>query len=92
MPAALTFNLVTSVPVFIALAIGVVLPCSCEATSKYNWDFRTVPQRHLDGRRLHAPRGKVLGGSSSLNAMAYVLLLRGHFMTSVTHVAGRVLC
>jgi len=45
------------------------------ATSKYNWDFQTLPQKHLDGRRLHAPRGKVLGGSSSLNAMAYV---RGH--------------
>mmetsp|Transcript_53358 Transcript_53358/g.159241 ORF Transcript_53358/g.159241 Transcript_53358/m.159241 type:complete len:590 (-) Transcript_53358:272-2041(-) len=45
------------------------------ADDKYNWDYHTVPQRHLDGRRLHQPRGKVLGGSSSLNAMAYV---RGH--------------
>lgn len=45
------------------------------ANDKYNWDYHTVPQRHLDGRRLHQPRGKVLGGSSSLNAMAYV---RGH--------------
>mmetsp|Transcript_35636 Transcript_35636/g.94308 ORF Transcript_35636/g.94308 Transcript_35636/m.94308 type:complete len:590 (-) Transcript_35636:151-1920(-) len=45
------------------------------ANDKYNWDFHTVPQRHLDGRRLHQPRGKILGGSSSLNAMAYV---RGH--------------
>jgi len=45
------------------------------ANDKYNWDFHTVPQRHLDGRQLHQPRGKVLGGSSSLNAMAYV---RGH--------------
>ena len=39
---------------------------------KYNWDFHTVPQEGLDGRSLHQPRGKVLGGSSSLNAMAYV--------------------
>lgn len=45
------------------------------ANKKYNWDYQTVPQQHLDGRRLHQPRGKVLGGSSSLNAMAYV---RGH--------------
>jgi len=45
------------------------------ANDKYNWDFHTVPQKHLDGRQLHQPRGKVLGGSSSLNAMAYV---RGH--------------
>jgi len=45
------------------------------ANDKYNWDFSTVPQKHLNGRQLHQPRGKVLGGSSSLNAMAYV---RGH--------------
>lgn len=45
------------------------------ANDKYNWDFWTVPQKHMDGRRLHQPRGKVLGGSSALNAMAYV---RGH--------------
>ena len=42
--------------------------------AKYNWDFYTVPQRHMDGRRLHQPRGRALGGSSSLNAMAYVCL------------------
>lgn len=45
------------------------------ATTKYNWDFHTVPQRHLDNRRLHQPRGRGLGGSSTINAMAYV---RGH--------------
>eukprot|EP00406_Dinophysis_acuminata_P007106 CAMPEP_0179231948 /NCGR_PEP_ID=MMETSP0797-20121207/11606_1 /TAXON_ID=47934 /ORGANISM="Dinophysis acuminata, Strain DAEP01" /LENGTH=576 /DNA_ID=CAMNT_0020939051 /DNA_START=99 /DNA_END=1826 /DNA_ORIENTATION=+ len=42
------------------------------ANDKYNWDYHTVPQRHLDGRRLHQPRGKIMGGSSSINAMAYV--------------------
>eukprot|EP00928_Gymnodinium_smaydae_P037640 TRINITY_DN26096_c0_g1_i1.p1 TRINITY_DN26096_c0_g1~~TRINITY_DN26096_c0_g1_i1.p1 ORF type:complete len:615 (+),score=79.75 TRINITY_DN26096_c0_g1_i1:51-1847(+) len=47
------------------------------ADDKYNWNFHTVPQRGLDGRRLHQPRGRILGGSSSLNAMAYV---RGHAM------------
>lgn len=41
----------------------------------YNWDFYTVPQQHLNGRRLHCPRGRTLGGSSSINGMAYV---RGH--------------
>lgn len=45
------------------------------AGTKFNWDFWTVPQKHMDGRRLHEPRGRGLGGSSSLNAMAYV---RGH--------------
>ena len=42
---------------------------------KYNWDYWTVPQEHMDNRRIHQPRGKTLGGSSSLNAMAYI---RGH--------------
>ncbi|MBV9523634.1 MAG: choline dehydrogenase [Alphaproteobacteria bacterium] len=42
---------------------------------KYNWSYETEPQPHMDGRRLYWPRGRVLGGSSSLNAMVYV---RGH--------------
>ena len=40
-----------------------------------SWGFETVPQIGLDGRRGYQPRGKVLGGSSSINAMAYI---RGH--------------
>ena len=43
--------------------------------AKYNWNYRTTPQRHMDGRRIECPRGKALGGSSSINAMVYV---RGH--------------
>jgi len=42
------------------------------AGNKYNWDYHTVPQKGLDGRELHQPRGSVLGGCSSINAMAYV--------------------
>ena len=38
----------------------------------YNWGFETVPQPGLGGRRGYQPRGKVLGGSSSVNAMIYV--------------------
>ena len=41
----------------------------------FNWSYRSVPQKHLAGRRIYQPRGKVLGGSSSINGMAYV---RGH--------------
>jgi len=41
-------------------------------TGKFNWSFDTVPQAGLDGRRGWQPRGKVLGGSSSVNAMIYV--------------------
>ena len=40
-----------------------------------NWAFETVPQRGLDGRIGYQPRGKGLGGSSSINAMVYI---RGH--------------
>src|SRR5215213_7244649 len=44
-------------------------------SDRLNWFYHTEPQRHMDGRRLYWPRGRVLGGSSSLNAMVYV---RGH--------------
>ena len=37
-----------------------------------NWDYNTEPEAQLDGRRLWWPRGKVLGGSSSINAMCYI--------------------
>jgi choline dehydrogenase len=43
--------------------------------SLYNWGFETDPEPHLGGRRLATPRGKVVGGSSSINGMVYV---RGH--------------
>ncbi len=42
---------------------------------RYNWHYETEPQAHMNGRRMYWPRGRVLGGSSSLNAMVYV---RGH--------------
>ena len=37
-----------------------------------DWDYFTVPQPHAADRRLHLPRGKVLGGSHALNAMIWV--------------------
>ncbi|ODV10252.1 MAG: glucose-methanol-choline oxidoreductase [Rubrivivax sp. SCN 70-15] len=45
------------------------------ATKRLNWAFETEPQPGLGGRRGYQPRGKVLGGSSSINAMVYI---RGH--------------
>ena len=39
---------------------------------RHNWDYHTEPEPNLDGRRLWWPRGKVLGGSSSINAMCYI--------------------
>ncbi|XP_072169809.1 choline dehydrogenase, mitochondrial-like [Diadema setosum] len=44
-------------------------------SKRYNWYYHTVPQPHMDNRKMYWPRGKVLGGSSSINAMCYV---RGH--------------
>lgn len=40
--------------------------------SKLDWGYRTTAQEHLDGRRIYWPRGKVLGGSSAINAMMWV--------------------
>ncbi len=41
----------------------------------YDWGYQSEPEPYLDGRRLATPRGKVIGGSSSINGMVYV---RGH--------------
>lgn len=42
---------------------------------RYDWGYRSEPEPHLGNRRLATPRGKVIGGSSSINGMVYV---RGH--------------
>ena len=42
---------------------------------RYDWGFQSQPEPHLNNRRLAVPRGKVIGGSSSINGMVYV---RGH--------------
>ena len=42
---------------------------------RYDWGFQSEPERNLNGRCMATPRGKVLGGSSSINGMIYV---RGH--------------
>ena len=43
--------------------------------SRYDWGYQSEPEPHLGGRKLACPRGKVIGGSSSINGMVYV---RGH--------------
>ncbi|WP_405110689.1 choline dehydrogenase [Phaeobacter sp. BS52] len=43
--------------------------------SMYDWGYKSQPEPHLGGRELVCPRGKVVGGSSSINGMVYV---RGH--------------
>ena len=42
---------------------------------RYNWTYWTEPEPHLDGRRMPLPRGKVIGGSGSINGM---FAMRGH--------------
>ena len=53
--------------------------------SALDWGYDTVPQDALDGRRLVFPRGKVLGGSASINAM---MAIRGHRADHDTWPAG----
>lgn len=60
----------TSPLVHIPLGVAGIMP-----TRHANWGFQTEPQPGLWGRRGYQPRGKVLGGSSSINAMIYI---RGH--------------
>ena len=54
---------------FIQAPVGIaaILP-----TKLKNWAFETIPQAGLNGRKGYQPRGKALGGSSSINAMLYV--------------------
>ena len=42
---------------------------------KLNWGYQTLPQKNAEGRSIYLPRGRVLGGSSSINGMVY---MRGH--------------
>lgn len=40
--------------------------------SRYDWNYETVPQRHVNNRKMYQPRGKMLGGCSQINAMIYI--------------------
>ncbi|MDG2393095.1 MAG: GMC family oxidoreductase N-terminal domain-containing protein, partial [Thalassotalea sp.] len=62
----------TDKSIFIQMPTALSIPMN---TKKYAWQFETQPEPHLNNRRMHCPRGKVLGGSSSINGMVYV---RGH--------------
>ena len=46
---------------------------------RFNWSYMSDPEPNLGGRRIFHPRGKVLGGGSSINMMAYVRGHRGDF-------------
>ena len=55
--------------VFIQMPSALSIPMN---TRKYNWHYQSEPEPALGGRRMHTPRGKGLGGSSSINGLVYV--------------------
>ena len=55
--------------IFIKMPTALSYPMN---TKKYAWQFHTVAEEYLDNRVMHCPRGKVLGGSSSINGMVFV--------------------
>lgn len=59
---------------FIHMPSGFAYPM---ANPRYTWMYETQPEPFMDNRRLHCPRGKVIGGSSSINGMVYI---RGNAM------------
>jgi len=57
---------------FIHMPSGFAYPM---ANPRYSWMYDSEPEPFMNGRRIHCPRGKVIGGSSSINGMVYI---RGH--------------
>ena len=55
--------------IFIQMPSALSIPMNMP---KYNWCYHTEPEPHLGGRSMHTPRGKVLGGSSSINGLVYI--------------------
>ncbi len=66
--------------IYIKMPTALSIPMN---SPKYDWGYYTEPEPYMNNRRLHCPRGRVLGGSSSINGMAYV---RGHPMDYETWV------
>ena len=62
----------TDIGPFIQMPAALSFPMNMR---RYDWGFQSEPEPHLGGRVLATPRGKVIGGSSSINGMVYV---RGH--------------
>ena len=55
--------------IFIQMPSALSIPMNM---ARFNWRYHTEPETHLNSRRIHTPRGKVLGGSSSINGLVYV--------------------
>jgi choline dehydrogenase len=55
--------------IYIQMPSALAIPMN---TKRWNWHYESEPEPGLDGRRLHTPRGKGLGGSSSINGLVYI--------------------
>ena len=55
--------------VFIQMPTALSIPMGM---NKYNWGYHTQPEPYMDGRRMDLPRGKVIGGGSSINGLVYI--------------------
>ncbi|HVY18713.1 MAG TPA: choline dehydrogenase [Bauldia sp.] len=55
--------------IFIQMPSALNIPLN---SRRYNWGYESEPEPHLDNRRINTPRGKVIGGSSSINGLVYV--------------------
>lgn len=55
--------------IFIQMPAALAYPMN---TKRWNWGYESEPEPHLNGRRLNCPRGKGMGGSSSINGLVYV--------------------
>ncbi|MCZ6579587.1 MAG: GMC family oxidoreductase N-terminal domain-containing protein, partial [Gammaproteobacteria bacterium] len=55
--------------IFIQMPTALSIPMNMP---KFNWGYESQPEPYLNNRRMNCPRGKVLGGSSSINGMQYV--------------------
>jgi choline dehydrogenase len=54
---------------FIHMPSGFAYPM---ANPRYTWQYESEPEPFMNGRRIHCPRGRVIGGSSSINGMVYM--------------------
>src|SRR5579871_1251817 len=55
--------------IFIRMPTALSIPMGMP---RYNWGYVSEPEPHLGGRRMNCPRGRVVGGSSSINGMVYI--------------------
>lgn len=86
---AVTVLLLEAGPVDRALELHIPAAFSKLFRGRYDWNYDTVPQPALEGRTVYWPRGKTLGGSSSLNAMMWIRGFAGDYDEWATSAGAR---